>query len=66
MEYDGGGSPPPNCAKTALMKRGRAEAIVQEICTAVKKWPEYADLANVPDGWRNQIYENLRLDWNEK
>jgi serine/threonine-protein kinase HipA len=54
------------CAKSALMKRGRAEAIVQEICAAVKRWPEYAELAKVPDGWRKQIYENLRLDWNKK
>ena len=30
-------------AKTALMKRGRAETIVDEVCAAVKKWPDYAE-----------------------
>jgi len=51
------------CAKSALMKRGRAEAIVQEVCAAVKKWPEFAEQAQVSDDWRDQIHENLRLDW---
>ncbi len=49
-------------AKIALMKRGRAETIVDEVRTAVKRWPEFAEQANVMKEWRNQIQHNLRLD----
>jgi serine/threonine-protein kinase HipA len=50
------------CAKSAVMKRGRAEAIVEEVRAAVAKWPDYAEQANVMKEWRNQIQHNLRLD----
>jgi serine/threonine-protein kinase HipA len=30
------------CAKSGLMKRGRAEAIVEQVRAAVFKWPDYA------------------------
>jgi serine/threonine-protein kinase HipA len=33
------------CAKSALMKRGRAEAIVEEVRAAVAQWPAYAEQA---------------------
>ena len=49
-------------AKTALMKRGRAETIVDEVRAAVKRWPEFAEQANVMEEWRDQIQHNLRLD----
>ena len=49
-------------AKIALMKRGRAETIVDEVRTAVKRWPEFAEQADVMKEWRNQIQHNLRLD----
>ncbi|MEQ1591964.1 MAG: HipA domain-containing protein [Thiobacillaceae bacterium] len=49
------------CAKSALMKRGRAEAIVDDVRTAVAKWPDYADQAQVVETWRDQIQRNLRL-----
>jgi serine/threonine-protein kinase HipA len=49
------------CAKNALMKRGRAEAIVEEVCAAVSKWPDYAERAQVASHWRKQIQKNLRL-----
>lgn len=44
------------CARTALMKRGRAEAILEEVQTAVKRWPEFAAAAQLPaaDGERIQ------------
>ena len=51
------------CAKSALMKRGRAEAIVDEVRTAVRKWPDYAEQAQVMDNWRTQIQHNHRLDF---
>jgi len=50
------------CAKSALMKRGRAESIVQEVRDAVKKWPDYAEQAQVMNHWRKQIQENHRLN----
>jgi serine/threonine-protein kinase HipA len=50
------------CAQSALMKRGRAEAIVEEVRAAVARWPEYAESAQVTISWRNQIQQNVRLE----
>jgi serine/threonine-protein kinase HipA len=50
------------CAKSALMKRGRAEAIIEEVRAAVLNWPAYAEQAQVMDDWRAQIQRNLRLE----
>ena len=49
------------CAKSALMKRGRAEAIVEEVRAAVAKWPDCAEQAQVMKEWRDQIQRSLRL-----
>jgi serine/threonine-protein kinase HipA len=49
-------------AKVALMKRGRGEAILAEVLDAVKKWPDYAEQAEVTTDWRKQIRQNHRLD----
>ena len=51
------------CAKSALMKRGRAETIVDEVCAAVKNWPDAAEQAGVTQDWRKVIRQNHRLDW---
>jgi serine/threonine-protein kinase HipA len=50
------------CAKSALMKRGRAEAIVEEVRAAVSKWPDYAEQALVTNDSRKKIQHVLRLD----
>jgi serine/threonine-protein kinase HipA len=50
------------CAKSALMKRGRADAIVEEVRAAVSKWPDYAEQAQVLPPWRKQIQQSLRLE----
>lgn len=50
------------CAKSASMKRGRAEAILEEVRGAVATWPRYADEAGVDELRRDQIRENLRLE----
>ena len=50
------------CASSAMMKRGRAEAIVEEVRTAVSKWLDYAEQAQVTKEWRRQIRANLRLE----
>ena len=49
------------CAKSALMKRGRAEAIVREVQEAVKRWPEFAAQAQVAEVWRLPIQQSHRL-----
>ena len=49
------------CAKNALMKRGRAGAIIEEVRAAVAQWPAIAKRARVAEPWRKQIQSNLRL-----
>lgn len=49
------------CAHSALMKRGRAEAITEEVRAVAAHWPEYADRAGVPAAWRAQIQRHHRL-----
>jgi len=51
------------CAKTALMMRGRAEAIVEEVRAAVAKWPDFAAQARVTDEWRQQIQQSHRREF---
>ena len=51
------------CGRTALMKRGRAEAIVDEVLDAVARWPEFADQAEVPANRRDGIARHLRLSF---
>jgi serine/threonine-protein kinase HipA len=50
------------CAKSAVMKRGRAETLLEEVKVAVKRWPEFAAQARVGDDWREQIQKSHRLD----
>ena len=52
-----------SCGKSALMKRGRAETIVDEVRAAVAAWPSYAGKAQVMDAWREQIQRHLRLEF---
>ena len=49
------------CARSALMKRGRAEAIIEEVRAAVANWPDYAAQAGVSTNWRKEIQQKLRL-----
>ncbi len=49
------------CAKAALMKRGRAAKILDEVCAAVREWPAFAGAANVADEWRAMIQKTHRL-----
>ena len=53
------------CAKTAMLKRGRDKAILQEVCDAVARWPEFAKQAAVPDVQRKQIGRTHRLRFAE-
>ena len=49
------------CAKAALMKRGRAATILNEVQTAVRRWPEFAAEAKLTDEWRYKIQKTHRL-----
>jgi serine/threonine-protein kinase HipA len=49
-------------ARSASLKRGRAEAIVDEVAAGVRLWPEFAERADVMPSWRETIGENLLLD----
>ena len=49
------------CGRSSMMKRGRAEDIVAEVLAAVKRWPEFAAIARVPDESRNRIQRAHRL-----
>jgi len=50
------------CAKSAMMKRGRAEAIVEEVRAAVSTWSDYAEQAQATNNWRKIIQHGLWLD----
>ena len=50
------------CAATAGLKRGRAETILDEVRSAVKRWPAYAQQAGVWPTQRDQIRSTLRLE----
>ena len=50
------------CAKSALMKRGRAEAILKEVRATVARWSDYAEQAQVTNDWRKKIQRVLRLE----
>jgi serine/threonine-protein kinase HipA len=49
------------CARSASMKRGRAETIVNEVLETVSRWRDYADEAKVSPAWRDHIQDTLRL-----
>src|SRR5690606_35099102 len=49
------------CARSVSMKRGRADAIVDQVSAVVARWPEFADAAGVPAPWRDQIVRHLRV-----
>lgn len=49
-------------AQSAMLKRGRAESIVDEVKQVVKNWADYAERAKVSMIWRDQIEKNLRLE----
>jgi serine/threonine-protein kinase HipA len=50
------------CAKSASMKRGRAETIIAEVRDAVARWRNYADESRVNPEQREKIQAALRLE----
>jgi len=51
------------CAKAALMKRGRAKAILAEVQAAVERWREFAAEAKLTDEVRGKIQRAHRFDF---
>lgn len=54
------------CAKSALLKRGRAATIIAEVQAAMGRWPEFAATAKVDDEWREKIQKTHRLSFPAK
>ena len=48
--------------RSAQLKRGRAEAIAEEVIAAVRDWPRHAAEAGVPEDRYGQIQASHRLD----
>jgi serine/threonine-protein kinase HipA len=51
------------CGRSALLTRGRADAIVDQVREAATRWPEFADQARVPEASRDEIGRHLRLSF---
>lgn len=49
------------CARTALMKKGRAETLLAEVLEVTAKWPAYAEQAGVPEATMEKVRELMRL-----
>jgi len=50
------------CAEVALLKRGEAKRIIQEVQRVVSQWRDYADEVGVDPQQRDCIQETLRLE----
>lgn len=50
------------CARAVSLKRGRADAILDEVVAAVRRWPHFAESAQVIPEWRAPVAEAHRLD----
>lgn len=48
------------CGKSASMKRGRAEQIVEQVENAISRWPEFASQAGIPHDWAERIQSTFR------
>jgi serine/threonine-protein kinase HipA len=51
------------CARSTPLKRGRADALLEEVCAAVRRWPEFANAARLPEKTQAAIGTQFRLDW---
>ena len=50
------------CAKSASMKRGRAETIINKVRAVVARWQDYAEESRVNPAQRDKIQAALRLE----
>lgn len=49
------------CAKAAMLKRGRAMALLDEVLGAVRRWTEFAAQAGLSEAWTSTIAKAHRL-----
>jgi len=49
------------CRNTALLKRGQAKTIINEVTQVISQWKDYANQAGVNPTQRDNIYKTLRL-----
>ena len=54
------------CAKSAMMKRGRAKAILAEVQAAVERWPEFAAEAKLRDEVSEKVQRAHRVTFPKK
>ena len=54
------------CAKAAVMKRGRAAAILDEVVAAVEQWPKFAEKAKLTEKLQGEIHKVQRLSFPRK
>lgn len=50
------------CAKTASMKRGRAETIIEEVRSVIARWRDYAEEVGLDAEQRDKIQAALRIE----
>jgi serine/threonine-protein kinase HipA len=50
------------CARVAGLPRGRVLAILEQVQTAVRRWPEFAEVAQLSPAWQQQIARHHRLN----
>jgi serine/threonine-protein kinase HipA len=50
------------CGRSAGLKQGRADALLEQVTTAVKRWPEFAAKAKVPADVTDRIRNSHRPD----
>ena len=54
------------CAKAAVMKRGRAAAILDEVVAAVEQWPKFAEKAKLTEKLQGKIHKAQRHSFPRK
>ncbi|MCX6847198.1 MAG: type II toxin-antitoxin system HipA family toxin [Verrucomicrobia bacterium] len=54
------------CAKAAVMKRGRAASILDEVVAAVEQWPKFAEKAKLTEKLQGKIHKAQRLSFPRK
>lgn len=49
------------CGRTAGLKRGQAEALLEELQAVARRWPDYAEQAGIPADTSERIMRALRV-----
>lgn len=49
------------CARSAGLKPARARAVIAEVAAAIRRWPEFAAPAAVPNDWTRRVAATHRL-----